>query len=284
MPHKTPAELRFAVGTDPGLARTENQDSAYLSPRLFALADGMGGHVHGDLASTIAVTTMSELDEQLPANLTNIDTAAALASTTTEILRRLTAMAERDQGLTGMGTTLTVLLWDGGQFTGAHIGDSRGYLLRDGRLTQLTRDHTMVQSLIEDGRLSPEQAHTHPRRSMLMRALQTGGNVRPDLFRHEAIIGDRYLLCSDGLTDVVAAGAVGQALAMNADPRDVVGQLILLANDGGGPDNITCVVVDVVADATPEKPAQSRDAGVLVGAASQLADRAIPDSTTGNVR
>jgi protein phosphatase len=148
--------------------------------------------------------------------------------------------------LRGMGTTLTALLWSGSQLGLVHIGDSRAYLLRDGALFQITADHTLVQSLLDDGSITAEEAASHPQRSLLLRALGDGSNAEPDLQLHEARIGDRYLLSSDGLHAVVEADAIARVLLEVQDPDQAATQLIALAIDGGGPDNITCIVADVV--------------------------------------
>ncbi len=232
--------LRHAVGTDPGLRREANEDSVYFSERLYAVADGMGGHAYGEVASSIAVAVLAELDVEAD------DPLSALSGAAREIAIRLTDLAEENFDMRGMGTTLTALLWDGERFAVGHIGDSRCYLVREGELTQLTRDHTMVQALVDDGRMAAEQAAEHPGRSMLMRALQAGSAHDPDLFFHEVEVGDRYLICSDGLSDVVGSGEIAELLTADPDGDETVRALIAAANAGGGPDNITCVVVDVV--------------------------------------
>ncbi|HEX4724899.1 MAG TPA: protein phosphatase 2C domain-containing protein, partial [Pseudonocardiaceae bacterium] len=186
-------KLRYAIGSDAGI-RPVNQDSVHASPHLLAVADGMGGHAHGEVASAVVIGVLAHLRPAEP-----LPTLAAAVDT---VQRRLTDLAAADPDLAGMGSTLTALLWTGTEFGLAHIGDSRGYLLRDDTLRQLTRDHTLVQSLVDDGRISPAEAESHPRRSMLMRALQTGGAATPDLSTVDAVLGDRYLLCSDGVTCV----------------------------------------------------------------------------------
>ncbi|MFD7657115.1 PP2C family protein-serine/threonine phosphatase [Actinosynnema sp. NPDC059797] len=231
--------LRYAVGTDPGLRREANEDSVYYSERLFAVADGMGGHAYGEVASSIAVGVLAELDTDTD------DPLGALSEAARQIAVRLTDLAEENFDMRGMGTTLTALLWDGERFAVGHIGDSRCYLVRDGELTQVTRDHTMVQALVDDGRMSAEQADEHPGRSMLMRALQAGSAHDPDLFFHDVREGDRYLLCSDGLSDVVSAAEIATLLTTDPDGDDTVRALIAAANERGGPDNITCLLVDV---------------------------------------
>jgi PPM family protein phosphatase len=249
--------LRFAAGTDIGRRRRVNEDSAVAGPSLLAVADGMGGHPHGDVASAAAVAALAEP----PAGG---DPAAALAAAVARASARLEELAAGDPDLRGMGTTLTAMAWDGAGFAVAHIGDSRAYLLRGGDLFQITRDHTMVQTLVDGGRLTPDEAANHPRGSALVRALQTGGDQRPDLFRQDASPGDRYLLCSDGVSGFVPAGAIRDALAGAARPADAVARLIALADAAGGLDNITCVVADVVAG--PPDPAER--APLLLGAAA----------------
>jgi protein phosphatase len=174
-------------------------------------------------------------------------------------------MSVSDPAVEGMGTTLTALLWAGAQVAVCHIGDSRAYLLRNGDLYQITRDHTLIQSLVDEGRLSPEAAANHPQRSLIMRALQGSTDADPDLALHQAILDDRYLLCSDGLTDVVDDEAVHQVLSTVAEPDEAVSQLIALAIRNGGPDNITCIVADVVDNAGPVTPTKDT---VLAGAAA----------------
>jgi serine/threonine protein phosphatase PrpC len=156
----------------------------------------------------------------------------------------LGVLARADPAMEGAGSTLTAMLWSGSRLGLVHIGDSRAYVLRDGELFQITDDHTHVQSLIDEGRLTPEEAASHPQRSLLLRALQ-GGGVAADLKLREARPGDRYLLCSDGLSAVVPAEAVLGTLTTVTEPDEAVRRLVDLANDAGGPDNITCVVADV---------------------------------------
>ncbi|MFC7383584.1 PP2C family protein-serine/threonine phosphatase [Sphaerisporangium rhizosphaerae] len=233
--------LRYAARTDVGLRREQNEDSVYAGPRLLAVADGMGGHSHGEVASATVIAALSVLDGDPPSG----DLLGAMESAITEAVRRLKDMADRDPKLTGMGTTLTAMLWDGGRFALAHIGDSRAYMLREGMLYQITRDHTLVQSLVDDGQMTPEQAAAHPRRSLLMRALGGSGSVEPDLSLREARPGDRYLLCSDGLSGVVGPQALHETLTSLADLGEAADRLIALARDGGGPDNISCVVCEI---------------------------------------
>jgi protein phosphatase len=178
----------------------------------------------------------------------------------------------------GMGTTLTALFWSDGHAAVCHIGDSRGYLLRDGELYQITHDHTLVQSLVDEGRISADDVSTHPQRSLLLRALDGRSIAEPDLSVHDGQAGDRYLLCSDGLSGVVSDETLRETLATIADPEAVTRQLIELALHGGGPDNITCIVADVVDTATSRVPATGTP--IMAGAAANISDPRL--STDGN--
>jgi hypothetical protein len=178
----------------------------------------------------------------------------------------------------GMGTTLTALFWSDGHAAVCHIGDSRGYLLRDGELYQITHDHTLVQSLVDEGRISADDVSTHPQRSLLLRALDGRSVAEPDLSVHDAQAGDRYLLCSDGLSGVVSDETLRETMATIEDPEAVTRQLIELALHGGGPDNITCIVADVVDTATSRVPATGTP--IMAGAAANISDPRL--STDGN--
>ncbi|SED80421.1 protein phosphatase [Amycolatopsis tolypomycina] len=240
--------LRYAAGSDVGKRRRVNEDAVYASSRLLAVADGIGGQPHGEVASATAVDVLRELEVDLRRlDLTNVDLVATLAGVVKSIDARLHEVASQEPTTEGMGTTLTALLFDGTEFAAAHIGDSRGYLLRDGGLRRLTRDHTLVQALVEDGRVAAEDAESHPRRSLLMKALQTAGSGDPDIWTFKAKPGDRYLLCSDGLSGPVPEAKLRDVLDTGAEPAEVIPELIRLANEAGGPDNITCVVADVTA-------------------------------------
>jgi serine/threonine protein phosphatase PrpC len=259
--------LRYAVRSDVGLLREGNEDSAYAGPWLLAIADGMGGHAAGDVASGVAITVLSQLDHQ-PASQDLIEPLAAAVAAANVTLHEMSAA---DPSVEGMGTTLTAMLWQDARVALCHIGDSRAYLLRDGEFVQITRDHTLVQSLVDDGRLTPQAAASHPQRSLLLRALDGRSEVEPDLSIREAKLGDRYLLCSDGLSSVVAEQTLHKTLQAIPDPDDAVIQLIELAIRGGGPDNITCIVADVVpATGGPVPPSR---ASVIAGAASSADNR-----------
>jgi serine/threonine protein phosphatase PrpC len=236
--------LRYAVRSDVGLLREGNEDSAYAGPRLLAVADGMGGHAAGEVASAVTIGAMAELDTDRYAGT---DLLADLSNAVASANMRLQQMIIANPAVEGMGTTLTAVLWFDGHAAVCHIGDSRGYLLREGELYQITHDHTLVQSLVDEGRISADDVSTHPQRSLLLRALDGRSIAEPDLSVHDGLAGDRYLLCSDGLSGVVSDGTLRETLATIADPEAVTRRLIDLANHGGGPDNITCIVADVVA-------------------------------------
>jgi PPM family protein phosphatase len=272
--------LHYALRSDVGLLREGNEDSAYAGPRLLAIADGMGGHAAGEVASAVAISAIAPLDRQ---NLiSDDDMLNALADAVASARVTLHDMSESDPAVEGMGTTLTAMLWAGARVAVCHIGDSRAYLLRDGDLYQITRDHTLIQSLVDEGRLSPAAAANHPQRSLIMRALQGSTDADPDLAMHDAILGDRYLLCSDGLTDVVGDKAVHHILSTVPDAEDAVNQLIALAIRNGGPDNITCIVADVVDSAGPLPPtAEARLAGAAAGGDISALLRAASSSAAG---
>ncbi|MFT4043278.1 MAG: protein phosphatase 2C domain-containing protein [Gordonia sp. (in: high G+C Gram-positive bacteria)] len=233
--------LRYIARSDRGLVRSNNEDSFYAGPRLLALADGMGGHAAGEVASQLVIEAMRTLDDDEPGG----DLLAALDQATLGGNAAIAEQVARSPELDGMGTTLTAILFAGNRIGLCHIGDSRGYLYRDSELTQITRDDTFVQTLVEEGQITPEQAHTHPQRSLIMRAL-TGTPVEPTLTVREARAGDRYLLCSDGLSDVVTEDTIAEALGSIADEKHCANRLIELALRGGGPDNVTVVLADVV--------------------------------------
>jgi serine/threonine protein phosphatase PrpC len=234
--------LRFAARSDRGLIRGNNQDSVYAGPRLLAHADGMGGHAAGDVASKVVIAALEHLDDDTPSG----DMLQALRGAIFEGSEHLREVIRDAPQLEGMGTTLTAILFAGGRLALAHVGDSRAYLLRDGQLSQITHDDTFVQTLIDDGRITPEEANSHPQRSLLLRALN-GQDVEPDLSMREARAGDRYLLCSDGLSGVVSEETLADALK-DPDPQSTADRLIELALRSGGPDNITVIVADVVED------------------------------------
>ncbi|AEA22395.1 protein serine/threonine phosphatase [Pseudonocardia dioxanivorans CB1190] len=233
--------LRYSARSDRGLVRQNNQDAVYAGPRLLALADGMGGHAAGEVASSLVISALAPLDEDDPGD----DLLGHLRDATFQGNAAITRHVAEAPDLEGMGTTLTAILFAGSRLGLVHVGDSRCYQLRNGEFTQITKDDTFVQSLIDEGRITEEEAHTHPQRSLLLRAI-TGQEVEPSLTMREARAGDRYLLCSDGLSGPVSDETLAHTLAEYSDPRECADRLIELALRGGGPDNITCIVADVV--------------------------------------
>ena len=267
--------LRYAARTDIGLLRDNNEDSVYAGPRLLAIADGMGGHAAGEVASRVVVSILSTLDDDAVGG----DLVDRLRALTREANDHLRAMVEGDRELTGMGTTLTAVLFAGSRVGLLHVGDSRAYLLRDGELKQITHDDTFVQALVDEGRITADEATTHPQRSMILRVLN-GDDVEPHLSVREAVVGDRYLLCSDGLSDVVSAETMTGALEL-ADPQAAADRLVELALRSGGPDNISCIVADIVNDTGDGTLAS--DEPVIAGAVAehQLQKRPSADSAAG---
>jgi len=251
--------LRYTVRSDVGLLREGNEDSAYAGPHLLAIADGMGGHAAGEVASAVAIKTLAPLDAQIDGP----DMLRGLRDAITEANAALHQITISDPATEGMGTTVTALLWSGDEVALCHIGDSRAYLLRDGVLQQITHDHTLVQTLVDEGRLTAEAAASHPQRSLVMRALQSSIPADPDLSMLKAQVGDRFLLCSDGLTDVVSDETLHSTLEQLTDLDAAVEQLVDLAIRSGGPDNITCVLADVIDTDGGQAPSEEI---IIVGA------------------
>ncbi|MEV0149977.1 MULTISPECIES: MerR family transcriptional regulator [unclassified Nonomuraea] len=246
--------IRYVARSELGLVRTSNEDAAYAGPRLLAVADGGGGA--GDLASATAIEALKPLEAlAMPAE----DLLGALADAVHDAdaeIGKIAAASSDGEAI----TTLTALLWSGSQLAMVHIGDTRVYRLRDGELFQITHDHTLVQSLVDEGRLTTDEAACHPQRSLLVQALTGTGGAHPDLALHQAAAGDRYLLCSDGLSAVVSAASLQQVLAEQDGPQQALDELITQAYAAGAPDNIACVVADVVpldaADAARKAPSR----------------------------
>lgn len=251
-------ELRYAAHSDTGRVRPANQDTAYADGRLLAVADGYGPA--GAPASAAAVAALKPLraEEIAAGDVLNLledavgEAARAVRDTGEGGAGQEDAgQGDGGQGDTGQGdggTTLTALLLTGSRLALVHIGDSRAYLLRDGGLFRITHDHSMVQSMIDEGRLTEAEATAHPRRALLLKALP-GHAQAPDLRLHEARPGDRYLLCSDGLHSVVPDDRIRRLLSAGSSPDETVRTLVDAANDAGGPDNVSCVVADVVESA-----------------------------------
>lgn len=230
--------IRYAAGSDVGRARENNEDSAYAGPWLLAVADGMGGHVGGEIASSLAIQALAAIDHEVPqANLVEAIERAVLAAN-----QAIAHKVEEEPGLQSMGTTCTAMLWSGTHIALAHIGDSRAYMLREGILYQITEDHTLEKMLTGEDGAAPHLANR------LVRVLDGRPERKPDLSLREALPGDRYLLCSDGLSGPVDAETLHHLLSTETDANAAVRALIDAANQSGGPDNVTVIVVDVVAE------------------------------------
>ncbi|MDX6322924.1 MAG: family protein phosphatase [Propionibacteriaceae bacterium] len=253
--------LRFVTHSEIGLVRKNNQDSGFASPHLLAVADGMGGAAAGDLASAVAIDTLSTVDHA-PQSGDMLDVLADAIHLANE---RIAILVEDDPSLDGMGTTVTSALFDGAQLGLAHIGDSRAYLLRDGRLERLTHDHSWVQSLVDDGKISTDEAAIHPHRSLLLKVLNGQPSNEPDLTVVSLRARDRLLFCSDGVCGLVDDPEIAEAMRLG-DLDDALLQLIEASHAAGGIDNITVILADVV-------EADGTDGTFVLGAA---AEREIP--------
>ena len=259
-------QFHYAARSDVGLVRGNNQDSGYAGPRLLVLADGMGGPAGGDIASSVTVAHLAPLDDDVPPT---DDLLLLLRGSIESAHDELMERSKQDPDLAGLGTTCIAILRSGNKLGMVHIGDSRAYLLREGQLTQVTVDHTYVQHLVDTGRITPEDAEVHPNRNMILRALgDTAGELILDESIREARPGDRWLLCSDGLSGMVAAETIEETLNGIPDPGACADQLVELALRGGGTDNITVIVSDIVG--TADVPADTSFPTVpqIVGAAA----------------
>jgi protein phosphatase len=263
--------FRWGLATDVGRVRSVNQDNALAIEGLFAVADGMGGHRGGEVASEVAVRA---LRERAPV-LTSIDLLEAIHLANDAIL----GQSHEDPSLRGMGTTLCVLALvdaDGDERLAiANVGDSRVYLFANGELEQMTDDHSLVAALVREGRLTPEEAEEHPQRNILTRALGIDHEVSVDAWEVPPFVGDRWVLCSDGLFNEVSVDQMAAVLRRLDDPTEAASELVRLANDGGGRDNITVLVVDVVD--------QEGHAAIAPGAAHVESNNGAADGTPGVV-
>lgn len=260
--------LRAGVASDRGLVRPANEDSFFLRPGLYAVSDGMGGARAGEVASQMACFGLMGIDPVSAG-------PAELSGVVVSINRAITGRSAADNALMGMGTTLTAALIRDGRLILAHVGDSRAYLLRQGGLTQLTEDHSWVGEMVRRGELTPAQAAVHPHRSVITRALGTEAEVVPDVSETPVAPGDRLLLCSDGLSGMVTDEAIAGVLRSGGEPQGVAEELVRAALAGGGEDNITVVVVDVLEDAeeaeTAQEGASLSDDRILVGPSDRTA-------------
>lgn len=231
-------KVRVGARTDVGVVRDQNEDGYLAEGPLFAVADGMGGHQGGEVASQVALETVAAMArEQGP----TLDLDAAIRAANDAILAR----ASGDRDLEGMGTTLTIVREEDGRITIAHVGDSRAYLLRDGDLRQLTEDHTLVHRMVTEGKLTEAEAKIHPHRSILTRALGVEPGIQVDVDARQVSVGDRIMLCSDGLTGMVGEQQIEEILKSEPDPQKAADLLVDEANRAGGQDNITVVILDL---------------------------------------
>lgn len=265
----TALTYRYTALTDVGLRRSNNQDSGYASQRMLVIADGMGGAAAGDLASAITMEAMREIDRPLDAESdgTVLD---ALTDAVSIANHHVGEVIKENPLVEGMGTTLDAMYWDGEKLAVAHIGDSRIYRFRDGKLTQISKDHTYVQSLIEEGRLTQAEARVHPHRSLLLRAILGRDDLEPDFTWLQPAAGDRYLLCSDGLSDMVNDDVIEQALRL--ETIDIAAtELVRTALEAGGLDNVTVVIAEFVPESEPMNESLSCADGrvQIVGSAAE---------------
>ncbi|WP_036958735.1 PP2C family protein-serine/threonine phosphatase [Promicromonospora kroppenstedtii] len=277
--------LRYAARSDVGLVRSNNQDSAYAGPNLLVVADGMGGHAGGDVASALTIAALVGLDRP---DHSSEQSMSELERTIDRARQDLVDATTADPDLAGMGTTVTALLKSGNTLAMAHLGDSRAYLLRDGALAQVTVDHTFVQHLVDTGRITPDEAESHPQRNVVMRVLGDFDlDLTPDLSIREAVPGDRWMLCSDGLSGFVPDEEVAEVLNTVPEPYDAVERLVSMAMRAGSTDNITVVVADVLDDAasagtaatvTPEIVGSAALAGVTAAGGGTPSASATPHS------
>ncbi|WP_040155266.1 PP2C family protein-serine/threonine phosphatase [Mobilicoccus massiliensis] len=254
--------INFAARTDVGLVRSRNEDSGYAGPHLLAVADGMGGHAGGNVASSLVLARLAPLDGDSHGADDALELLARTLATANSSLAR--AM-EKNPELKGMGTTLTALMRCGS--TGlalVHIGDSRAFLLRDGEVNQITRDHSFVQSLVDSGRITEEDAEHHPQRSLVTRVLTGAPEDEPDLSMRQARLGDRYLICSDGLSDYVGRDTIVDVLKAGMGPGETADKLVDLTLRAGAPDNVTIVIGDIV-----ETTSNPTSQPVIVGAVAE---------------
>jgi serine/threonine protein phosphatase PrpC len=269
--------LHYAATSDVGRVRKDNQDSGYAGPWLLAVCDGVGGAARGDIASATAIQQLRRLDES-PASVPGTDDPghdllARIAGAVHRAHDRIVELVDEDPALDGTSTTATVTLFDGSRIGVGHIGDSRAYLFRGGEITQLTSDHTFVQSLIDEGRITEEESRVHPHRNLILRAIDGVSDSEPDLFVIELAVGDRLLLCSDGTSGVLDDGRLADILATGS-PDFAAVELVRASLEAGSSDNVTCVVADVLAASVP----QEEQVPVVVGAA---AERRLPRQRTG---
>jgi len=260
--------LDFSAISDVGRVRKDNQDSGYVGPHLIAVCDGVGGAARGDIASSTAIAQLRKLEETPPgADTTETDLLGLVSNALHRAHDRIAELVDENPSLDGTSTTATIALFDGHRVGMGHVGDSRAYLFRDGELRQLTTDHTFVQTLIDEGRITEEEARVHPHKNLILRAIDGTHDLEPDLFVLELQLGDRLLLCSDG-TGVLDPGRLADILR-SGSPDYAAVELVRASLEGGSSDNVTCLVADV-AEGSPDDPGHTP---LLVGAAADMRAR-----------
>jgi len=257
--------LHYAALSDVGRVRKDNQDSGYAGPWVLTVCDGVGGAARGDIASSTAVSQLSRLD-----NKPGDDLLGAVAGAVHRAHDRIGELVDEDPSINGTSTTVTVALFDGQRLGIGHVGDSRAYIYRSGEITQLTKDHTFVQSLIDEGRITEEESRVHPHRNLILKAVDGVHEAEPDLFTIDLAVGDRLLLCSDGACGVLDDGRMADILSTGT-PEYAVVELVRASLEAGSSDNVTCVVADVIdteppVDLTP----------MTVGAAAEMPRKKTP--------
>ncbi len=257
--------LQFAAISDVGRIRKDNQDCGYAGPWLLTICDGVGGAARGDLASSTAVGQLRRLDEPPREGDDEENRLELVAGALHRASDRIGDLVDEEPSLSGTSTTATVALFDGQRLAMGHIGDSRAYLFRGQEISQLTSDHTFVQSLIDEGRITEEDARTHPHRNVILKALDGVHEVDPDLFTVELVESDRILLCSDGASGSLDNGRLADILS-SGSPDYAAVELVRASLEAGSTDNVTCIVADVVPSTETDEPA----APLVVGSAAEL--------------
>jgi PPM family protein phosphatase len=260
--------LRYAAISDVGRVRKDNQDSGYAGPWMLAVCDGVGGAARGDLASSTAIGQLRKLDAK-PSSTSSDEMRGQVAGALHRANDRIAELVDDDPSLSGTSTTATVALFDGAKLSFGHVGDSRAYLFRGDAIRQITKDHTFVQTLVDEGRITEEEARTHPSRNLILKAVDGVHEIDADLFDVELEPGDRLLLCSDGASGVLDDGRLADVLSMGTPDYAAV-ELVRASLEAGTTDNVTCLVADVVdedGDDAGEQPP------LLVGAAADLKKR-----------
>lgn len=271
--------LAYSAISDVGRVRKDNQDSGYVGPHLVAVCDGVGGAARGDIASSTAIGELRKLEEAPLAD--GIDESDLLGLVSNAMHRahdKIAELVDADPSINGTSTTATIALFDGHRVGMGHVGDSRAYLFREGEISQLTNDHTFVQTLIDEGRITEAEARVHPHRNLILRAIDGTHDLEPDLFVIELQPGDRLLLCSDGASGVLDAGRLADILS-SGSPDYAAVELVRASLEAGSSDNVTCLVADVE-DGTPDDPPATP---LLVGAAAEMRTRKPRSSKGGSL-